>query len=354
MARAADVHASAMSDPDFIRDALKIKPDTTPPLIGGPGAFDFDAEHVLGKVIRIYCPLGNQYHHGRVIDWRSAKPVDPNKDPDKHDFFGEPNYEILTSEFLVRFAAGVDGRKEEILKWIILEEHCCAVSVAIVMACRDRGRGINGWRPGQLVLRSAMELLPVKDLIIDSCYCGLIIFFGDENHLYTDIDEDAVDFFSPNFEKYRLSKLNASPNTSQSSYMQSTNELIEFSLNLARIEWEEQRRTFEWHKFISEDYAHPRCFSLKSEYSIPPLKIDGMKLSKDFSQITEGDESVHVRKIIPNLCPLIQPGLDRQWICGQLPDNSFTLDSISSISCSNGKSLSEKIELYNKQEQGRK
>ena len=39
---------------------------------------------------------------------------------------------LSTTEFLVRFPAGLQGRKKELLRWIMLEEHSLAVGVSLI------------------------------------------------------------------------------------------------------------------------------------------------------------------------------------------------------------------------------
>lgn len=371
LSRAVQLNNAALKDPEFLdslipqtsgqkdlsqQDAEKEIPSTAQLKIKHKLDLDTDDESfgpelLVGKLLRLYCPINNQYHNGRVIDWRSARLVkNPYQYSHQDDFSGK--YEIATSEFLVRFPAGMNGRKEDVLTWIVLEEHSCAISVSLIMGLRDKGRGINGWKPAQVVLRTTIELIPVVQRIQLKGNFALIIFFGDDNHLYTDLDDDSVDLFSKKFEQYRISKLNYSPTTS-SSYLHSVAEFMDLVMALVRIELEEQRRTYEWHKLIMENYAHPRCFSMRNEYGIPPLQIDelksdnGVEANKENGDGTLEDDhkSCDVRIMQPNLCPLIQIGLDRQLIWNQITDKRFTLDNAVSLSCSNTKSMSEKIEL---------
>ncbi len=373
LSRAVQLNNAALTDPEFLdsvipqiapgqkdlsqQDAEKEIPSTVQSKIKDnlhPDTDDesFGPELFVGKLLRLYCPINNQYHNGRVIDWRSARLVKkPHQYSHQDDFSGK--YEIATSEFLIRFPAGMNGRKEDVLKWIVLEEHSCAISVSLIMGLRDKGRGINGWRPAQVVLRTTIELIPVVQRIQLEGNFALIIFFGDDNHLYTDLDEDSVDLFSKKFEQYRIGKLNYSPNTS-SSYLHSVVEFMDLVMALVRIEIEEQRRVYEWHKLITENYAHPKCFSMRNEYGTPPLHIDGLKFDNsveatnkgcDSNTLEDDDQSCDVRITQPNLCPLIQFGLDRQLIWNQITDKRFTLDNAVSLSYSNTKSMREKISL---------
>lgn len=101
----------------------------------------FGPEFFIGKIFKIYCPNDNSYHTGRIIDWRSAIP--PGTDPKQLPKLFSGKGRIASSEFLVRFPAGCNGRKVTLLKWIILEEHSCAISTDLIYACREKGRGIR-------------------------------------------------------------------------------------------------------------------------------------------------------------------------------------------------------------------
>lgn len=101
----------------------------------------FGPELFIGKICKIYCPNDNSYHSGRIIDWRSA--ITPGTDPKQLPKLFCGKGRIASSEFLVRFPAGCNGRKKTVLQWIILEEHSCAVSIDLIHACREKGRGIR-------------------------------------------------------------------------------------------------------------------------------------------------------------------------------------------------------------------
>ena len=68
---------------------------------------------LIGKPVRLYCPVGNSYHNGRIVDIR----------PHQSD-----------TECRIRFNAGSDYRKVSLTSWIRLEEHCVAVAVTMLHA----------------------------------------------------------------------------------------------------------------------------------------------------------------------------------------------------------------------------
>jgi len=95
---------------------------------------------------------------------------------------------IARTQYLVRFRAGIDGRKIPVHQWIFLEEHAVSVGVGLVWADPSGQTGDNTeasdetqkasnmkatatiskpsvhYRPAQIVVRSALEMLPVKKL----------------------------------------------------------------------------------------------------------------------------------------------------------------------------------------------
>eukprot|EP00551_Chaetoceros_affinis_P011201 CAMPEP_0203670708 /NCGR_PEP_ID=MMETSP0090-20130426/6714_1 /ASSEMBLY_ACC=CAM_ASM_001088 /TAXON_ID=426623 /ORGANISM="Chaetoceros affinis, Strain CCMP159" /LENGTH=812 /DNA_ID=CAMNT_0050535633 /DNA_START=56 /DNA_END=2491 /DNA_ORIENTATION=+ len=344
----------------------------------------FGPELLVGKVIRLYCPSDNQYHHGRIIDWRSMRSIKTNHPPHykylnkkrgkkteknlSDDKLYANNDVIGKSEFLARFPAGLDGRKATIQRWIVLEEHSIAVSMSMIMAQRDKGRGLNGWKPAQTVVRTRIELLPIKQYLRQDGRFALAIFFGKDNHFYLNLDTEAADLFSPQFEQRRLDRLKESSNnisslsnnynnttTTKTAYVQSVEAQMDLAMSLVRIELEEQKRTFRWHKLMLDDFAHPKCLSLKSEFGLPPLEMveeNCVNSGNSNGEDQEEKEILDVREIQPNLCQLIQFGLDRQGIASKITavtGKEFTLDTIASMRCSVGsKSRAEKMALLKK------
>jgi len=96
-----------------------------------------DRDFFIGKIIKIFCPKDNMYHTGRIIDWRSALPSGIEPSIARTHFYGDSVQ--ASTEFYVRFASGVNGRKKTLLQWMILEEHSCAVATSVVMTLSDKG-----------------------------------------------------------------------------------------------------------------------------------------------------------------------------------------------------------------------
>ena len=99
---------------------------------------------------------------------------------------------VARTQYLVRFRAGIDGRKVPVHQWMFLEEHAVSVGVGLVwinpsgqtgtkvannIETSDNTQEASGvkapgpvskpsvqYRPAQIVVRSALEMLPVKKL----------------------------------------------------------------------------------------------------------------------------------------------------------------------------------------------
>lgn len=78
-------------------------------------------DFLIGKPLRLYCPDGNSYHNGRIIDWRRAthlRPISSTSPSNVDDFqYGDVS-EIARCEFLVAFPAGLDFRKRAVHQWV--------------------------------------------------------------------------------------------------------------------------------------------------------------------------------------------------------------------------------------------
>ena len=120
--------------------------------------------------------------------------------------------EIGRIQYLVRFRSGREGRKSTVHQWIFLEEHPVMVGVAVVWANVDRNGSVqdsnlsaphptagpnrarlmrkeikSNFRPAQIFVRSALEMVPVREIIPRSSEANdsmraLALFFGRESH----------------------------------------------------------------------------------------------------------------------------------------------------------------------------
>ena len=110
---------------------------------------DDRAKNFVGKSIRLYCPIGDEYHNGRILDARKPTAVtydtedgtgnkvkgDKAKSSRRHTkarFAAKTSFlDIDDTEILVRFPAGKDNRKTSLTLWMRLEEHCVALATQI-------------------------------------------------------------------------------------------------------------------------------------------------------------------------------------------------------------------------------
>ena len=200
-----------------------------------------DPTFFVGQPIKLYSPIEDAYHVGRIVDWRSVPsttksggevedegsstpqtgaeedepPKKKSKKPkgkgkSKQDKQANRNEASPTNtttsssassgankfdnavgrtQYLVRFRAGIDGRKIPVHQWMFLEEHAVAVGVGLVWANPSGQTGDKAvtsneasdntqkasnvkviakprmhFRPAQIVVRSILEMLPVKKL----------------------------------------------------------------------------------------------------------------------------------------------------------------------------------------------
>mmetsp|Transcript_5996 Transcript_5996/g.8537 ORF Transcript_5996/g.8537 Transcript_5996/m.8537 type:complete len:600 (-) Transcript_5996:190-1989(-) len=308
----------------------------------GDGA---DREMLVGNIIKVYNPHDEVYHNGRIIDWRSALP--PGTDPTeaKDMFYG--NGLLAGTEYLVRFAAGRDKRKRTLYRWIILEEHSCAVGVTIIMALKEKGRGLNGWKPAQVLYRSCLELIPVRNLISQNHQkfhnWGLTRFFGKEVNIYINLDDEAVDINSEAFLKAKEAK---HPTVKTAKNKESALALHSMAMTSARLEIEERRRTFRWHTLPLHNRYHDKALTLINEYSFDLILEErerDMTATSPNMKIEEEEKKEPWAPLVPyqiqkeyGLCPLIQHGLDRQYIESRIsdPENHSSLDSMATMKVS--------------------
>lgn len=165
--------------------------------------FHIDPSILVGKPIRLYNPIDNRYHSGRIIDCRVDAPHkldDPISNLKSSDNSSAPNISRLTDAkvsstlYLIRFREGVEGRKVPVHQWIYLEEHAVTVGGNICWAkvrnqdtieipdsnkesdtieipdsstesdlAADEDCYTCPYRPVQMIFRSMLEMIPVHD-----------------------------------------------------------------------------------------------------------------------------------------------------------------------------------------------
>jgi hypothetical protein len=250
------------------------------------------AAFLVGKPVRLYNNLDNEYHVGRIVDWRScsAYPDFPGNEPSASDnntvsvndleYFGTGV--ISTCEFLVKFPAGVNGRRKELLKWIVLEEHSLAVGILLIQGKTSTSKA---WTPAMVLARTSLELVPVRRHLHEDesgelfaklndkaaksgeqCW-ALASFFGQETHALLDLNNEARDLMS----NYCSGDEHANGSEKQ---LDNSGPLarhpmasVAVPLALALAERDEQQRCKEWNNKILNDSKHPLSLVANDEYS---------------------------------------------------------------------------------------
>mmetsp|Transcript_18695 Transcript_18695/g.28401 ORF Transcript_18695/g.28401 Transcript_18695/m.28401 type:complete len:615 (+) Transcript_18695:143-1987(+) len=250
-------------------------------------------EFLLGKCIRLYCPVGNQYHSGRIVDWRRANFC--------NEFWES---EVDDVEYLVRFPAGKDYRKTVYRQWLILEEHSLAVGSTLIWGMNFPRKGVSGWNPGQTWLRTSLEMFPVQKYLSqkqnqiynfddkvgsEDRSWALVSFWGEDEHHITCLRDESVDFFSASFAHAR--------NRRQPTTGAELDGRLNVYMGLAQIEWEEQERIRGWKRLPLNNPIHLAAIRLHDETSLEPC----MQRKRD-----------------PSLCPSINIDFDRLYLLNKI------------------------------------
>lgn len=261
----------------------------------------------LGKPIRLYNPLGNIYHTGRIVQFRTQ---------------GKKK----ETEFLIRFTNGKDDRKKAYHRWIVLEEHSVAVGMTLVWAKMPAAK----WTPSMLWLRTSRELIPVQQELKESegeiiysttspaqwgspsktkhKVCALARSFGDEVFCTVNVRDQCVDLNDP--EATNL-------------YLKDPENIIEF--HMAQAEQAEQERVRSWSGLEQFDPMGPLVLSSVDCYTLPPL----------VPYKTVPLDGPCIPKLHAALCPNVSFGLDRAEITKLLQRRGIqpSRDIASSLVC---------------------
>lgn len=248
------------------------------------------AAFLVGKSLRLYNNLDNEYHVGRIVDWRSCSAYpgfsanEPSASEDNTVSINDLEYfgtgVVSTCEFLVRFPAGVNTRRRELLKWIVLEEHSLAIGIWLI-----EGKVSKTWTPAMVLARTSLELVPVrkhldeddsgelfaklKDKTTKSGqkqYWALASFFGQEKYAVLDLNNKARDLISNcNSDEALNGREKQLGNTGPLSRHPLAS--VSVPLALALAERDEQQRCERWNKTVLHDPKHPIALVACDEYS---------------------------------------------------------------------------------------
>lgn len=279
---------------------------------------------LVGKPLRLYCPEGNQYHHGRIVNFRRPTHLTT-------DVFHAATSPVAAYEFQVSFPAGMDFRKSSALVWIVLEEHALAVGVSVIWGRPEKK---TTWAPAMTWMRTSLEILPVQHQL--SGALGQISYYEEEDDsagggptdhpassssLWTlaqfwgrhpeyallSLPDEAVDFSTA------ADHLFAKPPHHRSHLL---------AVGMAHAEASEQARIRKWHKMVLQHPRHDRALTMADERCLPPVKL---KESRE-----ENVEEI----LLPKPCQLIPKGLDRLYLMDMLEKVHPTVDRSQDVAAS--------------------
>jgi hypothetical protein len=342
-------------------------------------------EFLVGKPTRLYNNLDNEYHHGRIVDWRKCT-IYPRLTSSSYEYIEEHNVSddgltsqqnnistnntsaavksisinqldyygfgpLSTCEFLVRFPSGLQGRKKELLKWIMLEEHSLAVGVSLILGKKSKLSRSVDWKPAMILARSALELVPVRSFLHedergyvfatmaterDNTHAddrwALASFFGDEQHDLLRLRDEACDFLDyPNLVRDSSSgnstvknqtagcdpvRVEVAVNDVQLLNQRDPLASIDVPLALALAEHDEQNRCKVWNILLLRQRDHHLALVSSDTTQSRLEKVDKSKTDDTYLKATS---NTSVR-------PLVERGLDRMWLA-QLLERTNPLPS---------------------------
>ena len=200
------------------------------------------------------------------------------------------------------------------------------------------------------MVRTKLELLPVRKLISYGGHYALVTFFGSETHIYLNVENEACSFTSNAYKQQQDLKFR----TSSCATFHLNKEMLKFGETLAMIELDEQRRTRAWsmthyvncpfHYFaltMIDEYSQELHITSSSTDTYPlEIPVKKVKTNKDENPSMNEEEGETTEEQMetpfPRLCPQIQRGLDRQWIASRIPYMSYdkSFDAIETMTAS--------------------
>lgn len=232
--------------------------------------FKLDPSYLVGMPIRLFNPIENSYHSGRIIDYKLDAPYEIDRNlsetkPSPSDAsFPEPDMNKLVDEkivstmFLLRFRHGCEGRKTSVHQWIYLEEHAVTVGAEICWAnigngCDDAAndhsedktetdkRFMSPYRPVQFSFRSLLEMIFMEEL--DSAVLGM--GFGRQiTHIRLTLDRSKNEMGQSTL--YPFASSNPSWLDQILNQARLSDEDLALGVAMACVEKEEERRVRSW------------------------------------------------------------------------------------------------------------
>jgi len=164
-----------------------------------------------------------------------------------------------------------------------------------------------------------------------------------DRHKYSNLDLEATDLFSIPFNTYRTERINGMRVVKkQDEY----NAFMAHAISIASAEVEDQRKTFKWHMLPMQNGRHRKALTMVDEYALGNLECEGLELGGGRKEEGTGNEESNVEATYPKLCPLVQKGIDRQWLTRQLcsrEEVEYSLDTLASFKCTISRPTALKI-----------
>lgn len=261
--------------------------------------FKLDPSCLVGMPIRLFNPIENSYHSGRIIDYKLNAPYEVDRPlsemkPSASDAsFPEPDMNKLVDDkvvrtiFLVRFRHGREGRKTSVHQWIYLEEHAVTVGGEICWAkiendfdekdddgSDDKTESIDQndmeckrfkspYRPVQISFRSLLEMIPVEGLA--SAVLGM--GFGRHvTHIRLTLDRNMNEMGQSSF--FPFTSSNPSWLDKILNRARLSDEDVALGVAMACMEREEERRVRSWRN-LSISHVSTQCQSPSPKKASP-------------------------------------------------------------------------------------
>ena len=207
----------------------------------------------------------------------------------------------------------MEGRKRSLQHWMLLEEHSVSIFCKEIWACiKPDPEKKDSYRPGYLVVRSSIEIIPDRDVnwenINEDGGCRALCLISSKSSIVLDLESQAFSFLSPSFEKERV---------------QPPDRLIAIMAATVSSNINEARRVFRWHEMYLDNPFHPKGLSMMNINSLPELEFPSRK-------------NTQFHQNVPRKCPSLSHGLDQIWLCDMIKDlsNNHRMETVATLRCS--------------------
>lgn len=268
---------------------------------------------------------------------------------------------LSTCEFLVRFPAGLQGRKKDFLRWIMLEEHSVFIGISLIEGkiSKSNNEGGSGgvWKPAMILARSALELVLIRALLNEDERGNLFSygknessndkwvlasFFGEERQSLLRLRDEARDLLHDDRMGINgVSEITKDGKVSNDTQVEDEENyllpsfrhplaFVDGPLALLYSEKVERERCIAWSRLILDKSNHPRALLLHDEYSVQAHSSAPKQDNGDVTRSTNCDNQLR--------------GLDLLWLARLVEKVSSSSFEHPSIQMSKENILSFKCE----------